>query len=176
MLQIFNKAFPAKFKNSEEGNTIKRYLAGKLTVRLGGVAPDFNAIDFNGNKISLSSFRNKKYVLLTFWATWCGPCMAEIPKIKSFNDTYSPYLQIISIAYPSTYPVYLKAVKDNNMNWVNIYDDAILINDYGGANGIPRIYLLDKSGKIIYANDSEQDGDSDLKNLELKLSNLILTQ
>jgi thiol-disulfide isomerase/thioredoxin len=173
MLQIFNKAFSAKLKNSEEGNIIKKCLAGKLSVRLNSIAPDFSTVDIKGDKISLSSFRNKKYVLLTFWATWCAPCRAEIPKIKSFNDTYSPHLQIISIAFPSTYPVYLNAVKEHEMNWVNIYDDAVLINDYGSPNGIPRIYLLDKSGKIIYANDSEQNVDSDLKKLERTLSDLL---
>ncbi|MDN3657228.1 redoxin domain-containing protein [Ferruginibacter paludis] len=69
-LRIFNKTFPEKFKNSEEGNTIKKYLQGKLTVKVNNIAPDFTTKDINGDKISLYSFRNKKYVLLTFWATW----------------------------------------------------------------------------------------------------------
>jgi thiol-disulfide isomerase/thioredoxin len=173
MLHIFNKTFPDKFKNSEEGNTVKKYLEGKLAVRVNNIAPNFTTQDINGNQVSLQSFRNKKYVLLSFWATWCGPCIAEIPKIRSLHSQYPHDLEIISIAKSSNYTDYLKAVKDNSMNWVNIYNDETLINDYGGIPGIPRIYLIDKNGKIIYDNNVEENGDNDLKNLEIKLSDLI---
>ncbi|MDN3657227.1 thioredoxin-like domain-containing protein [Ferruginibacter paludis] len=96
-----------------------------------------------------------------------------MPKIKALHSRYPNSLEIISVAYSSNYAAYHKAIKDNSMNWVNIYGDSTLINDYGGRTGIPRIYLIDKSGKIIYDNTAEEHGDSDLKNLELKVSNLL---
>ena len=174
MLQVFNKTFPAKFKNSEEGKTMQKYWAGKIAVKLNNMPPNFSAQDINGDKVSLYSFRNKKFVLLTFWATWCGPCIAEMPRIKALHDKYLQGLEIISVALPFNYNSYLKAVKDNGMNWVNIYDDAMLINDYGGQSGIPRIYLIDKTGKIIYDNSTEENRDSYLMSLETKLNDLIL--
>lgn len=172
-LIIFDQIFPSKFKDSEEGNFIKRYLKGKLAVKLNNFAPDFIARDINGRTISLSSFRNKKYVLITFWATWCGPCIAEIPKIKSIYEKYPNDLEIISIAYSSNETAYLKAVKDNKMNWVNIYDNTKLINDYGGLKNIPRNYLIDMTGKIIYDNSVEENGDVGLINLGSKLNDLL---
>ena len=60
------------------------------------------------------------------------------------------------------------------MNWVNIYGNAMLINDYGGQSGIPRIYLIDKTGKIIYDKSTEENGDKDLRSLYTKLNDLIL--
>lgn len=174
MLQIFKKTFPVVFKNSEEGKTITKYLKSKLSVKLNNIVPNFNSKDITGNKVSLYSFRNKKYVLLTFWATWCGPCIAEMPKIKEIHKKYSHDLEIISVAHSSNYQTYSKVVKENDMKWVNIYNDAELINNYGGQKGIPRIYLIDKTGRIIYDNNGDENKDIDLTKLESMLLNLEL--
>lgn len=152
VLSFFNANFPNNFKNSVEGNTITSILNGKILVKKGSVAPDFMCKAMDGNAVSLNSFRDKKYVLLTFWATWCGPCIQEIPILKAIREKYSTKnLEIISVSYQSSsYRNTADFIKKEKMNWINIYNDADLINAWGGNKTIPRVYLIDKLGKIVY--------------------------
>lgn len=174
ILFIFNTAFPDSFKNSDEGNTIKKLIDGRINVRKNDLAPNFVSKDVNGDKVSLASFRNKNYVLLNFWATWCGPCIAEMPTIKQMENKYeSKGLKIISVAYVSSEDKFLKAIKENKMNWINIYNDVDLINAYGGEKKIPIIYLIDKSGKIIYDRSEDNLEDSQLSHLMQLLTEVL---
>lgn len=159
IMHIFNEAFPDSFRLSEEGNTITTLLRGRMNIKKNGIAPVFRAKDINGKEIDLQEYRNKKYVLLTFWATWCGPCIVELPKIKEINEKYSSKgLVTISVSYRSqSYSSYLAAIKEYKMNWINIYDNINLINSYGGNMPIPRVYLINKDGKIIYAYDATSE-------------------
>jgi thiol-disulfide isomerase/thioredoxin len=150
ILSILNN-FPDRFKNSHEGNFIRELVNGRLVVKKDGLAPDFRTQDILGKTISLDDYKNKEYVLLNFWATWCGPCIEEMPVLKNINDEYSKKgLTFISIAYPSTYEAFEKDIKKHQMEWINIYNGLDLINSYGGNQAIPRVYLIDKTGKIIY--------------------------
>lgn len=150
ILSILN-SFPERFKNSYEANFIRELLNGRSVVKKDGQAPDFQTKDILGKTISLEDYKNEEYVLLNFWATWCGPCIEEMPVLKNINDEYSKKgLTVISIAYPSTYEAFEKDIKKHQMDWINIYNDLDLINSYGGNQAIPRVYLIDKTGKIIY--------------------------
>lgn len=145
-------SFPDKFKNSTEGETIRNLVRGWKIVRLHGNAPDFDSKDFNGRSVSLRDYTRKGYVLLNFWATWCGSCLEEMPEIREmFNQYSNGRLTIISIAYPSNHSDYEKDMRNYQMDWINIYNDVDLINSYGGDKPIPRLYLIDKNGMIIYA-------------------------
>lgn len=174
ILFIFNTAFPDSFKNSEEGNTIKKLIVGRINVRKNDLAPNFVSKDVNGDKVSLASFRDKNYVLLNFWATWCGPCIAEMPNLKQIKNKYeSKGLKIISVAYVSSEEKFLKAIEENKMNWINIYNDADLINAYGGEKAIPLVYLIDKSGKIIYDSSADDSEDNKMPHLAQLLAGLL---
>lgn len=166
-------SFPDKFKNSEEAESIRNLINGLELVKLNGKAPDFSSKDINGRKVLLSNHTRKGYVLLNFWATWCGPCLEEMPALKSLYERYrDKNLMIISIAYSSNQSDFQKDIKKYQMAWINIYNDVDLINSYGGEKPIPRLYLIDKKGMIIYAKDVDSP-DIELERLKKVLSNSL---
>jgi peroxiredoxin len=173
LLVIFN-AFPDNFKYSDEGNYLNQFLHGKQLVQNKGKAIDFTTRDINKEKVTLSDYKGKKYVLLHFWATWCTPCMKEIPAIKEISDQYkSKDLQIISIALPSSrYTNYLATINRLQMNWINVYNDTALQNKYGNQP-TPRLYLIDKTGKLVYDSISVENNDFQLNELKDKLKEAI---
>ena len=145
--QVF-EAFSQRFRQSPEGQDIIRTIKGK-TQREGSMALDYKAVDIHGIPFSLSDFK-EKYVLMVFWATWCGPCREEIPTIKSLQDTYknSKKLVIISFAKDDN----LSKVKDyiaaKNMDWLQVVNDTRVVSEYG-VWGIPKTVLIDPNGKIV---------------------------
>ena len=175
ILHIFNEIFPDKYKQSMEGLTVLSFLEGRISVKKNGIAPPFVANDVNGRKVSQNDFIGKKYILLTFWAPWCEPCIREFPTLKDIYEKYSSQdFEIISISYDTDYKNYLKVIKKQNMVWTNIFNDVDLINSYGGSQPIPRTYLIDKFGKIVYEASIDDKADLQLSNLQKLLSELFL--
>lgn len=150
LLLAFNN-FPDKFRYTDEGNYLHEFIIGRQSFKNREV--DFQTKDINSKKIELSQFKGKNYVLLHFWATWCTPCMRELPALKQISKNYkSKGLKIISIALKSpNYANYLSTLRKYQMDWINIYNDLEFINKYGNMP-TPRFCIIDKSGKIIYDN------------------------
>jgi thiol-disulfide isomerase/thioredoxin len=159
ILSIFDNTFPISFKKSTEGHAYRQLLLGKLETKKGNFASQFSANDINGNTVTLSSFKNRKYVLLDFWATWCVPCIKAMPVLSNLRENFSEDLEIISIAYPTNISQVKEVITKQSMKWINIYNDKSLINSYGGMTAIPKLILIDKSGKIVYHNQEDNDGD-----------------
>lgn len=168
IVTIFDEIFPENLKNSAEGKAFKQFLRGKLETKRGFNAPPFSSEDINGNSVSLSNYRNKKLVLLNFWATWCGPCIKKIPALAGLQDKFGSNLEIISIAYPTTLTETKQVITRYKMNWINIYNDEKLINSYGGMGVVPRMILIDKTGNIIF--DSLEAPNADIEALSQLLS------
>ena len=119
---------------------------------LSGPAIDFEAKDIEGNVIELSKYKGK-IVILDFWATWCPPCIKEIPNLKKIYSKYKGEdFEIISIALerkPKEHA--LKFVTDKKMNWVHIIDKnkgREIATDYK-IRYIPTMYVINKKGEII---------------------------
>ena len=119
---------------------------------ISGPAIDFEAVDINGKNIKLKEFKGK-IVLLDFWATWCSPCVKEIPNLKKIYSKYKDEdFEIISIALerkPKEHA--LKFVADKKMNWVHIIDKdkgREIATDYK-IRYIPTMYIINKKGEII---------------------------
>ena len=175
MLLAFN-TFPIKFRFSDEGNYLNIFLHGRLLSEKKGRAVDFIAHDLNGRKVTLSHFNGKKCVLLHFWATWCTPCMRELPAIKEISKQYgSKGLQIISIALKSTVADHRKTINKQQMDWIHIYNDPDLINQYGNSP-VPRICLIDKAGNLIYDKYGFADNDDSQLRLLKESINKLLNQ
>lgn len=115
-------------------------------------APDFTASTIDGKEISLSDFRGN-VVLLEFWATWCGPCLPEIPHLKKLHSTYSDQdLNIIGISLDRDSTKLEAFIQEKNMGWNQIYqskrwEDEIpkMYNIYM----IPRSFLIGRDGTIL---------------------------
>jgi thiol-disulfide isomerase/thioredoxin len=174
LIDILNNTFPDSFKFSDEGNYLKELLYGRLGKREDSSPIDFSVKDVNGQTVVLSKFRNQKYVLLHFWATWCSPCLKELPLLKQISNKYNlDDLQIISIAYKSTkFSDFVNTTKKYDMNWINIYNNLDLVNKYGNYP-VPRICLIDKSGRMIYDTYELEKVDFQLIQLDQMLDKLV---
>lgn len=88
---------------------------------------------------------------MSFWATWCSPCIAEIPQLKNIRDSYAENrLAIISIANDTDSTKIINDIAKYKMNWVHIFN-SYKMKYLFGQKPIPSLYLIDKNGKIIFS-------------------------
>jgi peroxiredoxin len=124
-------------------------------LKLGQEAPDFTLPDPGGKMVSLSSFRGK-YVLVDFWASWCGPCRQENPNVVSAFRQYSnKNFTILGVSLDKAKEPWLKAISDDQLTWTHVSDlkywESAVVPIYN-IEGIPFNVLLDPAGKIIAQN------------------------
>ena len=112
-------------------------------------APDFKVDDLDGNPLTLSGSRGK-VVLLNFWATWCGPCRAEIPDLIELQKKYGDALQIIGLDVDDDDVSEVKKfVEKNGINYpVGMATNEIRIQ-YGGVAALPTSFVLNKEGRVV---------------------------
>ncbi len=126
--------------------------ADLLEELIGKPAPDFSAIDLNGHSVALYDYRGK-VVLLNFWATWYGPSLLEIPRLKKVYDTHKDEgFDIIGISLDYDEPKLRDYITENNIPWRQILDNAAgknLIAQQYAIRSIPATYLIDREGKLI---------------------------
>ncbi len=131
---------------------IKDYLDIMSKVQEGKVAPDFTVPTIDGKEQALSSLKGK-YVLLDFWASWCKPCIGEIPFMqKAYNNYKSKGFVIFSVSVDKDEAAWKKAVKDHQMTWLQGHDVNDISHSLYGVMSIPTTLLLDKDGVIIAKN------------------------
>jgi thiol-disulfide isomerase/thioredoxin len=117
--------------------------------------PDFDEKDVAGQPLSIASYKGK-VVLLDFWATWCGPCVAELPNVlKTYEKHHAGGFEIIGISLDKDKDKLTSFTKEKNMPWRQYFDGLYWQNKLAvkyGINSIPATYLLDGEGKIIAKN------------------------
>ena len=119
---------------------------------VGSQAPDFSMADISGKQIALSSFKGK-YVLIDFWASWCGPCRGENPNIvANYNKFKNKNFTILGVSLDEDKSKWLEAIKKDNLKWAQVSDlkgwNSASVPLFG-FDGIPYNVIIDPTGKII---------------------------
>jgi thiol-disulfide isomerase/thioredoxin len=112
-------------------------------------APDFQAKDLDGKDLSLQAFKGK-VILLNFWATWCGPCRAEIPGLIELQKKYKDHLQVIGMAVDEDDDTELRnVVKSESINYpVALTSDPVRMA-YGGITALPTVFVINADGRVV---------------------------
>ena len=125
-------------------------LSGKPMLGKGAAAPDFTLPDLNGNSVSLSDYRGKA-VLLNIWATWCPPCVSEMPSMeKLYQNMKEEDFDILAVSIDeSGADDVVSFMKKYKLNFTVLTDPQGSLNDKYQTTGIPESYIIDKNGRIV---------------------------
>lgn len=155
-VELFKKLSPS-VRNYPSAKKITAFIEGNVKFGIGAVAPDFTQNDVDGQPVRLSDFRGK-YVLLDFWASWCGPCRAENPVVvKAYEKYKSRNFTVLGVSLdnPGKKDAWLQAIKKDGLAWTQVSDLKGWQNEVAKlyqVKSVPRNLLIDPDGKIIAKN------------------------
>jgi len=156
------KQLKADFPETQAAKNVDKVLAWvdqtKETMKIQsalepGVAfPDFNEKDLAGEPLSIAKFKGK-VVLVDFWATWCGPCVAELPNVlAAYKKYHAKGFEVIGISLDQDENALKNFIKEKGMSWPQYFDGKGWGSKLGqkyGINSVPMTFLLDQEGKVV---------------------------
>lgn len=151
--------FPAEWQQRTELTDLRKVMEQRLRTTVGQPYVDISAPNADDEAVSLKSVIENpanKYVLVDFWASWCGPCMGEVPHLKkTYDEFHKKGFEIFGVSLDRDRDKWLDAVKQNNMNWIHVSS----LDAFGNAaaeayavQAIPTNLLIDAEGKIVAKN------------------------
>lgn len=146
--------FMASVSNPEYRKNIETTYRNYMMMEENALSPDFNFEDINGKKVALKSLRGK-YVYIDVWATWCVPCLAEIPSLKNLEHDFKEkniHFVSLSVDRLADKAKWASYVKNNKLGGIQVFSDKSFNADFVkkfNINAIPRFILIDPNGKIV---------------------------
>ncbi|HWV68898.1 TlpA disulfide reductase family protein [Chitinophaga sp.] len=153
--KLYEQLSPAA-KQSYYGKKVHAELYPKSYVGL--PAPSLALVDESNRPVSFSSVaKNKRYVIIDFWASWCGPCRRAIPGLKAFyEEMKGKGVEIVSVSIDKDAQAWAKANKEEALPWISVLDKKAVSKAFG-VKAIPAMFLLDAKGKVLAENLTMED-------------------
>lgn len=169
LLDLYNKSLKLTHKGTfEEKLILKKLDTNKLALNTKAPLQEVVFRDLKGSTYSISSF-GKKLVLINIWATWCGPCVAEIPRLGELYAKYKTSLEILSFSTDTDEQKLRGFINAKNIDWINVFNQPEICRAFGSEMGIPQLFLLNEKGIIIYSRSASADFTLDILEKSLAL-------
>ncbi len=153
--QFSNEAANAIIQSYFQEIAQKKMSEGDGGDLMGKTIPDFEQADPNGKMVNIKSFRGK-YVLIDFWASWCGPCRGENPNVvAAYNKYKNKNFTVLGISLDKSKDAWLGAVEKDGLTWTQLSDLKFWSNAVAqqfGIQSIPQNFLIDPNGVVIGKN------------------------
>jgi thiol-disulfide isomerase/thioredoxin len=169
LLPFYENTFSAVIRASKEGRIIEERLkANRFSLKEGMLVPEFASFDYRGSAITSAS--QGKYRIYSFWASWCIPCLKEIPALLRIRDEFpDSKLEIVSINFDEDSTKFITMLRKFKMDWLHIYFDKTIPRKFGvNGSGLPQLFLFDNAGRLLYNQSSGKE--TNTETLEVLIS------